>query len=164
MLRASLQLWQSLGCASIVIVRQGQKERSGTKKNKANKRLDLTSFFFELCCACHYNCVWQSLGCASIVIVRQRGQKERSGTKKNKANKRLDLTSFFFELCCARHYNCVWQSLGCASIVIVRQRGQKERLGTKKKDLIWHHGSKWIGIAEKPKQTKPTTPKKEDLQ
>ena len=38
MLRASLQLWQSLGCASIVIVRQrDQKERSGTKKNKANK-------------------------------------------------------------------------------------------------------------------------------
>ena len=36
MLRASLQLWQSLGCASIVIVRQrDQKERSGTMKSKS---------------------------------------------------------------------------------------------------------------------------------
>ena len=39
MLRASLQLWQSLSCASIVIVRQrDQKERSGTKNNKATKQ------------------------------------------------------------------------------------------------------------------------------
>ena len=38
MLRASLQLWQSLNCASNVIVRQrDQKERSVTKKNKATK-------------------------------------------------------------------------------------------------------------------------------
>ena len=38
MLRASLQLWQSLGCASIVIVRQrDQKERSGTMKDKASQ-------------------------------------------------------------------------------------------------------------------------------
>ena len=38
MLRASLQLWQSLSCANIVIVRQrDQKERSGIKKNKQTK-------------------------------------------------------------------------------------------------------------------------------
>ena len=38
MLRASLQLWQSLSCASIVIVRQrDQKERSGTMETKANQ-------------------------------------------------------------------------------------------------------------------------------
>ena len=38
MLRASLELWQSLSCASIVIVgQQDQKERSGTKNNKATK-------------------------------------------------------------------------------------------------------------------------------
>ena len=38
MLRASLQLWQSLSCAKIVIVRQrDQKERSGIKKNKQTK-------------------------------------------------------------------------------------------------------------------------------
>ena len=38
MLRASLQVWQSLSCAHIVIVRQrDQKERSGTNKNKATK-------------------------------------------------------------------------------------------------------------------------------
>jgi len=36
MLRASLQLWQSLSCAKIVIVGQRhQKERSETDKNKA---------------------------------------------------------------------------------------------------------------------------------
>jgi len=39
MLRASLQLWQSWSCASIVIVRQpDQKERSGTmEKTKPSK-------------------------------------------------------------------------------------------------------------------------------
>jgi len=38
MLRASLQLWQSLNYARNVIVRQrDQKERSGTKNNKATK-------------------------------------------------------------------------------------------------------------------------------
>ena len=38
MLRASLQLWQSLSCAKIVIVRQrDQKERSGIDKNKQTK-------------------------------------------------------------------------------------------------------------------------------
>ena len=37
-LRASLQQWQSLSCARIVIVRQrDQKERSGTMKDKANQ-------------------------------------------------------------------------------------------------------------------------------
>jgi len=39
MLRASLQLWQSLSCAKIVIVGQRDlMERSGTDKNKANKK------------------------------------------------------------------------------------------------------------------------------
>jgi len=39
MLRASLQQWQSLSCAEIVIVGQrDQMERSGTDKNKANKK------------------------------------------------------------------------------------------------------------------------------
>ena len=39
MLRASLQLWQSLSCAKIVIVGQrGQKERSGTENTKQPKQ------------------------------------------------------------------------------------------------------------------------------
>ena len=43
MLRASLQQWQSLSCAEIVIVGQrDQMERSGTDKNKANKKTKQT--------------------------------------------------------------------------------------------------------------------------